>query len=77
MPIHVNKLKVSLKKKRSIQSLGLLKVHLQFTSLADLFNHTISTSLGSIQPHATLNVRRLLVHISTTAYSQVLIYTAE
>ena len=38
---------------------------------------TISTSLGSIQPYATTNARRLLVHISTTVYSQVLIYTAE
>ena len=27
---------------------------------------SISTSLGSIQPHATINARRLLVHISTT-----------
>ena len=25
----------------------------------------------------TINARRLLVHISTTVYSQVLIYTAE
>ena len=38
---------------------------------------TISTSLGSIQPYATINARRLLVHISTTVYSQVLIYSAE
>ena len=38
---------------------------------------TISASLGSIQPYATINVRRLLVHISTTVCSQVLIYTAE
>ena len=34
---------------------------------------TISASLGSIQPYATINARRLLVHISTTVYSQVLI----
>ena len=27
---------------------------------------TISASLGSIQPYATINARRLLVHISTT-----------
>ena len=39
--------------------------------------NTISASLGSIQPYATINARRLLVHISTTVYSQVLIYTAE
>ena len=38
---------------------------------------TISASLGSIQPYATINARRLLVHISTTVYSQALIYTAE
>ena len=38
---------------------------------------TISASLGSIQPYATINARRLLVHISTTVYRQVLIYTAE
>ena len=34
---------------------------------------TISASLGSIQLNATNNARRLLVHISTTVYSQVLI----
>ena len=34
---------------------------------------TISASLGSIQPYAASNARRLLVHISTTVYSQVLI----
>ena len=38
---------------------------------------TISASLGSIQPYATNNVRWLLIQISTTVYSQVLIYTAE
>jgi len=38
---------------------------------------TISASLGSIQPYATINARRLLVHISTTVYSQVLIYSAK
>ena len=38
---------------------------------------TISASLGSIQPYATINAQRLLVHISTTVHSQVLIYTAE
>ena len=37
---------------------------------------TISASLGSNQPYATRNARRLLVHISTTVYSQVLIYSA-
>ena len=38
---------------------------------------TISASLGSIQPYAKINARRPLVHISTTVYRQVLIYTAE
>ena len=38
---------------------------------------TISVSLGSIQPYATINARRLLIHISTIVYSQVLIYTTE
>ena len=38
---------------------------------------TISTSLGSIQPYATINARRLLVHISTNVYSQVPVHTAE
>ena len=36
--------------------------------------YTISASLGSIQPYATINARRLLVHISTTIYSQILIH---
>ena len=35
---------------------------------------TISVSLGSIQPYAAINARKLLVHISTTVYSQVLIF---
>ena len=34
-------------------------------------SNTISTSLGNIQLYATINARRLLVHISTTVYSQV------
>ena len=38
---------------------------------------TISASLGSIQPYATINARRVLIHISTTVYSQVLVSTAE
>ena len=38
---------------------------------------TISASLGSIQPYATINARRLLLYISTTVYSQVLVYIAE
>ena len=48
---------------------------LYFTSLTDLFTQT--PSLGNIQPYATINARRLLVHISTPVYSQVPIYTAE
>ena len=49
---------------------------LRFTSLTYLFTQT-PFRLGSIKPYATINTRRLLVHISTTDYSQVLIYTAE
>ena len=41
-----------------------------------IHSDTISASLGSIQPYATINARRLLLHISTTVYNQVLIYTA-
>ena len=37
----------------------------------------VSTSLGGIQPYATVNARKLLVHISTDVYSQILIHTAE
>ena len=40
-------------------------------------SETILASLGSIQPYATINARRLLIHISNTVYSQVLIYIAE
>ena len=36
---------------------------------------TISASLGSIQPYAAIIAQRLLVHISTTVYSQVLIFS--
>ena len=45
----------------------------QTCSLTD----TISASLGGIQPYAAIKARRLLIHISTTVYSQVLIYIAE
>ena len=37
-------------------------------------SYTISVSLRSIQPYAAINPRRLLVHISTTVYSQILIF---
>ena len=40
-------------------------------------SNTVSTSLGSIQPYAAINAQSLLVHISTTVYSQVLIHTAK
>ena len=40
-------------------------------------SNTISTSLGSIQLYAAVNVRWLLVYISTTVYSQVLIQLTE
>ena len=42
-----------------------------------IHSDTISASLGSIQPYATIYARRLLVHISTIVYSQGLMYTAE
>ena len=32
-------------------------------------SNTVSTSLGSIQPYATINMQRLRVHISTSVYS--------
>ena len=35
---------------------------------------TISASLGSIQPYATINARRLLVHISINIYIYIYIY---
>ena len=38
---------------------------------------TISASLGSIQPYATINARRLLIHISTTVYSHSFIQLSE
>ncbi len=40
-------------------------------------SNTISTSLGRIQPYATINARRLLVHISIIVYSQVFEYEYE
>ena len=42
-----------------------------------IHSDTISASLGSIQPYDAINARRLLIHISTTVYSHVLIYSAE
>ena len=45
-----------------------------FTLYFPVQSGTISTSLESIQPYGTINARRLLVHISTTVYSQILIY---
>ena len=34
-----------------------------------IHSYTISASLGSIQPYATINARRMLVHISATVHS--------
>ena len=39
-----------------------------------IHSDTNAASLVSIQSYATINARRLLVHISTIAYCQVLIY---
>ena len=51
---------------------------LHFTSLADLFNQIPSQFLLEASSHSLqLMCEMLLVHISTTVYSQVFIYTAE
>ena len=51
---------------------------LHFTSLTDLFTQTPSRLLWEASSHMLqLMCERLLVHISTTVYSQILIYTAE
>ena len=42
-----------------------------------VYSGTNLASLRSIQPYATINAQRLLVHISTTVYSQVLIQLSE
>ena len=44
----------------------------RFTLYLTVQSDTISTFLGSIQPYATINARRLLLRISTTVCSQVL-----
>ena len=62
---------------RSIQSSGPFKALTLYSSDRPVHSDTISSSMGSIQLYATINARRQLVHISTTVYSQVLIYTAE
>ena len=59
----------------SIRSSGLLKVLLHITSLADLFDQTLSQLRW--EAYAPVNLQRLLVHISTAVYSQVLIYIGE
>ena len=56
--------------------LRIIQSTLHFTSMTELFTQT-PHSLGSIQPYATINARRLRVHISTTVYCQIPIYTAE
>jgi len=48
---------------------------LHFTSLTDLFTHTPSRLLWEASNH--MLQLRLLVHITTAVYSQVLIYSAE
>ena len=48
---------------------------LHFTSLAVLFNQT--SSLGSMQPYAANNARRLLAHISIICLLPGIQYTAE
>ena len=63
--------------KRSIQSSGPFKALYTLPPWQTVHSDTISASLRSIQSYATINARMLFVHISTTVYSQVLIYTAE
>ena len=53
---------------RSIQS---SKRFILYIPDRPVHSDTISASLGSIQPYAIINARRLLVHISTTVYSQL------
>ena len=54
----------------------ILRISQSRPSLADLFNQTSSQLLWeAIQPYAIINARRLLIYISTTVYSQVLMYT--
>ena len=49
-----------------------------FTSLADVFNRTLSQILLEASSHMLhINARKLVVHISTTVYCQIFIYTAE
>ena len=50
---------------------------LHFISLTDLFNQTPSQLLWEASSYAAINARRLLVHIPTSVYSHVIIYTAE
>ena len=48
---------------------------LHFTSLADLFTQTPPRLLWEASSHIfAINARRLLVHKSTTVYSQILIF---
>ena len=58
---------------RRSQSSGLLKALYTLLPGRPVHSDTISAFLGNIQPYAAINARRLLVHISTTVYSQVLI----
>ena len=84
LPIHVwHQVKVKVKVKVKVSSYiaqypilrDCLKCFTLYFPGRPVQSDTISTSLGSTHPYATINVRRLLVHISTTVYSQVLIYT--
>ena len=51
-------------------------LHWLFLPDTSVHSDTNSTSLGSIMPRGNY-AQRLFTHISTTVYSQVLIYTAE
>ena len=57
--------------------LRIVQSTLHFTSLTDLFTQTPSGLLWEHPAICCNYCARLLIHISTTVYSQVLIYSAE
>ena len=60
----------------TVQSIGLLKVHFT-TSCRPVYSNNASTSLNNNHYQPGYNFCVIQSHISTTAYSQMLIYTAE
>ena len=80
-PGYVHCISSSCEYKSKVKAVSSLQDHSKHFTLyfpdRPVHSDIISASLRSIQPYATINARRLLIHISTTVYSQVLIYTAE